>query len=131
MGPDSLASRIIAGEETAFEEFRLRFGSRFFTYFRQHGLSDMDAADLAGDCVTDIPLKVRDHFPPDHTNFDAWVYTLRTRALQNWLRRKYPEMVEIDKITPAEMPHSFTEKLSDEATNEQCAATAHVRALER
>ena len=55
MVSDNLASRIRAGEEKAFEEFRLRFGAGFFHYFHGHGLSEMDATDLAGNCASDIP----------------------------------------------------------------------------
>src|SRR5258708_5663097 len=86
---DDLDRRIRAGEETAFEEFRLRFSKLFYAYFRRRGIPDAAAIELMGNCVTDIPLKVRDHFPEGHTDFNAWVSTLRNHAADNWWRRNF------------------------------------------
>jgi RNA polymerase sigma factor (sigma-70 family) len=99
---NSLAERIRNGHEKAFEEFRAVYSAPFYYYFRRRGLSEADAVELAADCVTDIPLKVRDHFNPSHTCFGAWVNLLRKRAATNWWRRtRHFDTVELDPDFPA------------------------------
>jgi RNA polymerase sigma factor (sigma-70 family) len=85
---DSLPDRIRAGEESAFEEFRVRYTASFYYYFRRRGLPETAAMDLAASCITDFALKVRDGFNPEHTSFGAWVNLLRRHAAVDWWRRE-------------------------------------------
>jgi RNA polymerase sigma factor (sigma-70 family) len=95
---ESLAESIRAGEESAIRAFQKRYSAPFFYYFRRRGLPEADAADLAASCITDIVLKVRDHFDPLHTCFEAWVYLLRQRAAVDWWRQKRRQpMLELDQ----------------------------------
>jgi RNA polymerase sigma factor (sigma-70 family) len=88
---EPLPERIRAGEEAAIIAFQERYSASFYYYFKCRGLSEVDAADLAANCITDILLKVRDHFDPLHTCFEAWVYLLRRRAAVDWWRKKNRE----------------------------------------
>ena len=83
-----LVAGLRAGLESSFEDFRRQFGPAFYYYFRHHGLSEIDATDLTGNCVQDIPLKIITRFPATHTSLVAWVNTLRNRVLIDWLRRR-------------------------------------------
>jgi RNA polymerase sigma factor (sigma-70 family) len=99
---NSLAERIREGHESAFEEFRVKYTPRFYYYFRHRGLPEADAVELTADCITDISLKVRDHFSPTHTCFAAWVNLLRQRAATDWWRRKERlNTVELDENLPS------------------------------
>jgi DNA-directed RNA polymerase specialized sigma24 family protein len=84
----SLPERLRVGEESAFEEFRTRYSGSFYRYFVRRGLPEADAIDLSANCVADIALKVRDHFPADHPSFEAWVNLLRQRAALDWWRQQ-------------------------------------------
>jgi len=121
-GKESLPERIRAGEETAFEEFRTRYAASFFYYFRRRGLPEVAAIDLAGNCITDIALKVRDHFDPLHTCFDAWVNLLRQRAAADWWRRekRFPT-VELDPEWAAPAQEAETEAVALVAVSDALA----------
>jgi DNA-directed RNA polymerase specialized sigma24 family protein len=83
-----LVDGLRAGRENAFVAFRVEFAISFYHYFRHHGLSEADAMELTETCLTDIPLKVRDHFPEGHPSFAAWVNLLKNRACHDWWRKK-------------------------------------------
>jgi RNA polymerase sigma factor (sigma-70 family) len=127
---NSLAERIREGQESAFEEFRSRYSTAFYYYFRRRGLPESAAIDLAADCVADIPLKVRDRFDSTHTCFEAWVNLLRQRAAANWWRREQRfKTVELDPgmLAPDEEQAESDAEL-DTAVND---AIEHLEPLDR
>jgi RNA polymerase sigma factor (sigma-70 family) len=85
--PDDLARRIAQGEDLAFSEFASRYSALFYSFLRRYGLHDAAAQELACNCITDVALKVRDHYTPG-TNFNAWVFTLLRRAAFTWYRKE-------------------------------------------
>jgi len=93
---DGLATRMVGLEEEAYKEFAQIFGSRLRAFFIRRGLTEMDAEDLAGSCVTDIALKVRKYRQVTAGGFTGWVFTLARHALVDWRRT-----------------HQATEELSD------------------
>jgi RNA polymerase sigma factor (sigma-70 family) len=121
---ESLPERIRAGEEAAFEAFQKRYAVPFYYYFRRRGLPETDAADLAATCLTDILLKVRDHFDRAHTCFEAWVHLLKQHAAVDWWRqRKRKPTVTLDpdsEIAAADVD------AGDEAASTQAEAVAAV-----
>lgn len=97
---DSLATRMLALEEEAFNEFASVFGPRFRAFFVRRGLTAMDAEDLAVSCVTDIALKVEKFRSVTGGGFEAWVFTLARRALFDWWRQRQ-ETVPLSEDLPA------------------------------
>lgn len=87
---EELAKRLSALEKEAFKEFGRIFGPRFVCLFiGKFGLTRWEAKNLATSCITDISLKVREHYRPrSDSRFDAWVGTLAQRAAIDWLRRQ-------------------------------------------
>jgi RNA polymerase sigma-70 factor (ECF subfamily) len=87
---DGLATRMGALEEEAYNEFAHVFGPRLRAFFIRRGLTETDAEDLAGSCVTDIALKVNKYRQLTEGGFAAWVFTLARRALSDWRRTYRP-----------------------------------------
>jgi RNA polymerase sigma factor (sigma-70 family) len=101
MDPDfeQLPHRMASRDSDAYREFAAFFGPRLRGFFRSRGLGIVDAEDLAVSCVTDIALKVERYDPDRGGRFVAWVYTLASRSLIDWWRRKPPT-----EPLPAQLP---------------------------
>jgi len=106
---DDLATRMLALEEEAYNQFAHIFGPRLRAFFVRRGLSDSDAEDLAGSCITDIALKVRHYRHVTGGGFKAWVFTLARHALVDWLRTRLPTQ-ELPDDLPSEAANETTEE---------------------
>ena len=92
--------RMLASEETAFQEFAEFFGKRFEVLYRRYGLTPTEAEDLAVCSITDIALKIGMGRSVTANNFDAWVFTLARHALWDWRRRtQRVSFVSIEELT--------------------------------
>jgi len=106
---DDLATRMMALEEEAYNQFAHIFGLRLRAFFVRRGLSESDAEDLAGSCITDIALKVRHYRHVTGGGFNAWVFTLARHALVDWLRTRLPTQ-ELPDDLPSEAANERTEE---------------------
>ena len=87
---DGLATRMVDLEEEAYKQFAQIFGPRLRAFFIRRGLTEIEAEDLAGSCVTDIALKVRKYRQVTAGGFRGWVFTLARHALVDWRRTHQP-----------------------------------------
>jgi len=87
---DGFATRMIDLEEEAYKQFAQIFCPRLRAFFIRRGLTEMDAEDLAGSCVTDIALKVRKYRQVTEGGFRGWVFTLARHTLADWRQRHQP-----------------------------------------
>src|ERR1700683_1990250 len=85
-----LASALTRLDDDALREFGLLYGPRLRRYFLNHGLNIGDAEYLAVSMITDIALKVADHYLEQNGKFDAWVFTLARNGLSDWRRHQPP-----------------------------------------
>jgi RNA polymerase sigma factor (sigma-70 family) len=97
-GIESLARRMSALEDEAYEEFSDMFGPRIKGYLILHGLTPTDAEDLTGSWITDIALKVDKYREIEGAGFTAWVFTLVRHALADWQRSRKAALPYIDDI---------------------------------
>jgi RNA polymerase sigma-70 factor (ECF subfamily) len=90
-------------EEEAYNQFAQIFGPKLRAFFIRRGLTEIEAEDLAGSCVTDIALKVRKYRQVTEGGFRGWVFTLAHHALADWHRTHQPtEELSDDVPAPLE-----------------------------
>jgi RNA polymerase sigma factor (sigma-70 family) len=104
----ALASALAQLDDHALKYFGSVYGPRLRHYFLRHGLNVTDAESLAVSMITDIALKIPDHYVERSGKFDAWVFTLARNGLSDWRRDQPPQpewgleaAVEIVPVDPA------------------------------
>ncbi len=85
---DSLALRMAANDEVAYDEFGRQFGPRLWAYFQRLGLSAADAESLAVTCITEAAMKVVQYSPREEGSFTGWVYKIAYHILVDWKRQR-------------------------------------------
>lgn len=124
--PLSLPQRLALLEPDAYDEFGDEFGPRLCRYFRRHGLSDVDARDLAATCVTDIALKAR-KYRAEKGSFSSWVYAVARNAMLDFLEKAGRVSTAIKEM-PTEVP---VDRPDEAVVNAVRAALEELRASAR
>lgn len=83
---ESLAARMCAWEEDAYQEFSDTFGSRLRVYFIKRGMRAGEAEDLAVTCVSEISLKIDQYEAREQGSFEGWVFTIASNMHSDWLK---------------------------------------------
>jgi RNA polymerase sigma factor (sigma-70 family) len=109
----NLYQRMLALEETAFQEFAEFFGKRFEVLYRRYGLTCTEAEDLAVCSITNIALKIGMVRSVTAENFDSWVFTLARNALWDWRRTQRVSFVSIEELT-LDISHERTQRSRSE-----------------
>ncbi len=95
---DDLPSRLVAGDERAFEEIHQRFGATVFGYLT-HTLRDRGAAEDVFQLVMSEAWRRRAQYDASRAGLTTWLLTIaRSRAIDE-MRRRRPEPVD-----PADVP---------------------------
>ncbi len=85
---ESLAARMCAGEEKAFEEFSDNFGPKLRVYLiKKKGMRVADAEDLAVSCISEASVNIEKYETRDKGSFEGWVYTIASHMHADWLEK--------------------------------------------
>lgn len=125
---ESLAARMCAREEKAFEEFSDNFGPKLRAFLvKKKGMRVADAEDLAVSCISEASVNVEKYETRDEGSFEGWVYTIASHMHADWLKKNpvndplpenlvAPEPVEEDSARTATIGsavHQAMDQLSD------------------
>src|SRR5262249_39314385 len=78
----------------AWQEFVELCGSLVYSFVRQRGLQDADAADLTQEVFLAVAGAVRNwHYDPAQGTFRGWLYGITRNKLARFLRRRYAQPV--------------------------------------
>ncbi len=101
---EELASALIRLEDDALRQFAEVYGPRLRGFLLNRGLTMADAESLAVSMITDIALKIPEHYIEQQGRFDAWVFTLVRNSLISWRRRQPPASEVVTEMSSEPIP---------------------------